>query len=116
MMIPVGPAEDVRSGNVVSVGLRRLGKGPPRQALVLRDAGGKLHCYLNLCRHLPIPLDGGSRVYLAPDEQHLLCGTHGALYRLEDGVCVEGPCVGAALFRLPLLERDGELFILDAAT
>ena len=26
-----------------------------------------------------------------------MCGTHGARYRLDDGMCVEGPCLGKAL-------------------
>jgi len=111
--ILVGPVDALGPGVVLAVALRRVAKGPPRQALVLRDASGRLRCYLNLCRHLPIPLDGGSRVYLSPDGAHLLCGTHGALYRLEDGVCVDGPCVGAALHRVPLEERDGQLYVVD---
>ncbi len=72
-------------------------QGPPREALVLRDHGGALRVYLNRCQHLPIPLDGGSRRFLSADGGHLECGTHGALYRMEDGYCVDGPCEGDSL-------------------
>ncbi|MEE8263379.1 MAG: Rieske (2Fe-2S) protein, partial [Gammaproteobacteria bacterium] len=27
----------------------------------------------------------------------LQCATHGALFRIEDGFCVAGPCTGASL-------------------
>jgi nitrite reductase/ring-hydroxylating ferredoxin subunit len=84
----------------------------PREALVLLDLAGEVRAYLNRCRHLPIPIDSGSRSFLTFDKQHLLCGTHGALYRLDDGVCIAGPCLHLALEALPLEETDGELFVL----
>jgi nitrite reductase/ring-hydroxylating ferredoxin subunit len=95
------------AGEVRVVPLPRDELGRPREALLVRDAAGELRAYLNRCRHLAIPLDGGSRDFLTPDGQHLRCGTHGALYRLDDGYCVEGPCQGAALVALPFDVVDG---------
>ena len=83
----------------------------PREALVLLGSDGEPRAYLNRCKHLPIPIDAGSRQFLTPDRQHLMCGTHGALYRLNDGVCVVGPCMHIALEKLPLCEEDGVLFL-----
>jgi nitrite reductase/ring-hydroxylating ferredoxin subunit len=85
--------------------------GRPREALVLRDAQGVLRAYRNLCRHLPIPLDSGSRSFLY--EGDLRCMTHGARYRTSDGVCVVGPCKGAMLERLTVEEVGDELFVID---
>ncbi len=84
----------------------------PREALLLLGSDGAPRAYLNRCRHLPIPIDAGSREFLTHDRQHLLCGTHGALYRLDDGLCVAGPCRHLALESLPI-ERDGDqLFVM----
>lgn len=83
-------------------------RGRPREALVLLDGARTLRAYLNRCEHLPIPLDGGSRRFLSEDGSHLVCGTHGALYRREDGFCVEGPCAGKSLLALPVrVDEDG---------
>ena len=32
----------------------------------------------------------------------ILCATHGALFRIEDGHCLSGPCVGESLTPLPV--------------
>jgi nitrite reductase/ring-hydroxylating ferredoxin subunit len=85
----------------------------PLEALVVRDTAGVAHAYLNRCRHLPIPLDA-SRRYLSRRGEHLECKTHGALYRFEDGMCVEGPCEGLALQRIELA-LDGDALYLIAA-
>jgi nitrite reductase/ring-hydroxylating ferredoxin subunit len=41
----------------------------------------------------------------------LVCGTHGATYRLRDGHCIEGPCEGLALERLKVRSVDGDLYV-----
>lgn len=87
--------------------------GRPREALLLRDAHGVLRAYRNLCRHLPIPLDAGSRSFLF--EGDLRCMTHGARYRTSDGLCVVGPCKGTTLERLTVEEVGEELFVVDFA-
>ena len=86
-------------------------QGLPVVALALRDNNGDIQVYRNLCRHLPVPLDGGTGELMHADGAHLLCGTHGATYRLHDGYCVEGPCKGLSLHALPWEERDGALYV-----
>lgn len=41
----------------------------------------------------------------------LLCGTHGALFRPDDGVCVAGPCVGHRLAPVALSIENGALVV-----
>lgn len=91
-----------------------LAMGPHRlrrSAIILRDPLGRLRAYMNLCKHLPIPIDGGSGDLLDDDRLHLICRTHGALYRMKDGVCIEGPCTGETLDVLTL--RDGDDGMLE---
>jgi len=97
--------------------MARLGcdeDGLPIIALLLRDQTGAIVAYRNLCRHLSVPLDGGTGQLLSEDGQHLVCGTHGAAYRLQDGYCVEGPCQGLALHRLHVRDECGDLYVSDA--
>ena len=53
-------------------------------------------------------IDGGGGDFLSEDGKSLICRTHGAKYRLDDGYCFHGPCKGKSLVRLPLrVEGDG---------
>jgi nitrite reductase/ring-hydroxylating ferredoxin subunit len=111
--VPVNDADSLAVKEARGVKLAPGPRGIPRQAILVRDARGELHAYLNLCRHMPIPIDSGGGEFMSPDGEHLLCRTHGACYQLHDGLCVRGPCMGRSLERLAL-ERDGDdLHILD---
>ncbi len=109
--IAAGSARDLGRDAVRVVALPPERGRIPREALVLRDRAGVVRAYLNRCQHLPIPLDGGSRRFWSADGQHLLCGTHGAHYRREDGQCVLGPCLGTNLLALELECIGDELHI-----
>lgn len=104
--VRVATEEELWPGVVHPVELPRDERGRPREALVLLEHTGALRAYLNRCQHIPIPLDGGSRDFLDEDG-HLRCGTHGALYRWEDGYCFVGPCAGEYLLTLPLRVEAG---------
>jgi len=103
--------EELRNGVVHTAQLGCDDDGLPILAMLLRDRGGAIVAYRNLCRHLPVPLDGGTGELLSDDGAHLICGTHGATYRVLDGYCIEGPCEGLALRRLHVREQGGDLFV-----
>jgi nitrite reductase/ring-hydroxylating ferredoxin subunit len=109
--IPAGDLETLAS-RVRMVRLSADGCGRPREALIVRDAAGVVRAYLNLCRHLPIPLDASGQFLV---DGLLQCGTHGARYQLEDGLCVSGPCRGASLQALDLVIEGSRLFVIDPA-
>lgn len=103
---------DLTFEKVYAVSLPRGADGRPREALVLIGSDGEPRAYLNRCRHLPVPIDGGSKQYLTRGGEYLLCGTHGALFRRDDGMCVAGPCLNLALESLQVLEENGMLYLL----
>ncbi len=61
------------------------------------NVGGSHRAYVNRCPHAGTPLDLWPNEFLTEDGQHLICATHGAIFEPRSGVCVEGPCPGAAL-------------------
>ena len=71
---------------------------------------GCLYAYLNVCRHESLPLDFGDAHFFDEQADALVCCNHGARYRPDTGECIEGPCVGARLTPLRLVERDGALW------
>lgn len=112
----------VRAGRWVRVDLGRfveLPIGRARSALVgvARGPAGEsvVTAWANACLHQPLPLDVTSTpdeiapgVRAAPmddDRVHLLCHSHGALYRTRDGYCVSGPCVGQSLVPIEVEHR-----------
>jgi nitrite reductase/ring-hydroxylating ferredoxin subunit len=107
--------QDLVAGKVIVVAVGDDDRGRPITALVLRDSDGAPVAYRNLCRHLPVPLDGGTGELLSEDGTYLVCGTHGACYRLHDGLCVEGPCKGLALYPLGLRRRGHDLYVSSAS-
>lgn len=111
MEVAVCREDELRPGVVRTATLGVDESGRPIQGLVLRDEDGSIVAYANLCRHLPVPLDGGTGELLSDDGAHLICGTHGALYRLRDGYCVEGPCEGLSLRPLAVRVRRGEVYV-----
>jgi nitrite reductase/ring-hydroxylating ferredoxin subunit len=76
---------------------------------------GRMYAYLNTCRHELLPLDFGDAHFFDERGDALVCCHHGARYRPETGLCVEGPCRGSFLTRLELEVRDGALWCVAVA-
>ncbi|MEL7371693.1 MAG: Rieske 2Fe-2S domain-containing protein [Myxococcota bacterium] len=91
--------------------VRVPGGKPPRISVIVAQTAEGYRAYWNVCRHLPIPLDSGLGVL--PDG--LVCISHGARYRAEDGVCTEGPCRGEKLFALAVRRVEGRLVVEEKA-
>jgi nitrite reductase/ring-hydroxylating ferredoxin subunit len=63
--------------------------------------------YVDHCPHAGWPLALVGDRYLTREHDLILCSGHGALFRLEDGACVAGPCAGQALQPWPVAVRGG---------
>ncbi len=89
-----------------------LGAGAGELALFVVRQGGQAYGYVNACPHQGTPLDwggfdGSGGRFVSADSGNILCATHGAEFRLQDGRCLAGPCLGAALQPVEL-SRDGD--------
>jgi nitrite reductase/ring-hydroxylating ferredoxin subunit len=78
-----------------------LGEGRSRVDILAARRGGAVFLYRNACPHAGTPLDWVPDRFMSPDGIHLQCATHGALFRVEDGYCVAGPCAGRSLTPVP---------------
>ncbi len=88
-----------------------LGEGALRRAVLLVRRHGALIAYDNACPHMGTPLNFLPNRFFDASGRHLLCTTHGALFRIEDGFCLRGPCAGKSLGKLALRVVDGEVFL-----
>ncbi len=85
---------------------RRLG------VLAVKRAGA-VFAYVNSCPHTGAPLDLIPGQFLSIDKALILCSSHGAMFRIEDGYCVEGPCARKSLTPLAVTV-EGESVFLDS--
>ncbi len=84
-----------------------LGGGDwPLKGFVARR-GDCVRAYVNFCPHAGFPLDGSPDGFLAPGAPLILCSMHGALFEMETGYCVAGPCAGRKLRSLPVRVTRG---------
>ena len=85
-----------------------IGAGPARCDIVICRHGGVLRAYLNSCPHAGTPLEGFDGRFLDREDAALMvCSTHGARFRVGDGVCIRGPCRGASLKAVAISVEDG---------
>ncbi len=71
-------------------------EGRPFHGFVVRREGG-LHGYVDSCPHTGAPLPAEPDRYLDAKGEWILCWNHGAMFRIDDGLCVAGPCVKRSL-------------------
>lgn len=72
---------------------------------VKRD--GEVFVYLNSCPHIGIPLEFLPDDFLDSEQRYILCANHGALFEIDNGTCVSGPCAGQALIPVPFTLNNG---------
>lgn len=55
------------------------------------------YVYANRCPHRGVALEWQADQFLDPSSSLIQCATHGALFLIESGECVAGPCAGQFL-------------------
>ena len=84
--------------------------GTPRYILLARK-GNAAFAYRDRCPHMGTSLMWGLKVLVSSDGHNLRCANHNALFRIEDGQCVAGPCVGEWLEPETVRLLDGYLWL-----
>ena len=100
--------DDIADGR--SRGFDPLREGRDTMFVVRRGAAA--FGYRNACPHYDFARMAWRKdEFLNADATRIQCSAHGALFRIEDGVCVIGPCVGEALTAVLLELRGGEIWL-----
>ena len=73
----------------------------------------RIRAYLNNCPHLSIPLNWQPDEFLSLEGTHIQCSTHGALFTMEEGHCIAGPCTGQSLTPLTIEQQDDGKIVLQ---
>lgn len=94
-----------------SIGFNGPHEGQLKALMAIRQ-GGKVFVYVNSCPHIGAPLDFEPGRFLDLEREHILCANHGALFRIEDGACLLGPCKNKGLEPVAVEIRDGKVFAI----
>lgn len=102
--VRLGLVEDIPSGGARNFVVQT--KAGRFHGFAVRHGDGVVG-YVDRCPHAGLPLAQRLDDYLSPGGELIVCSWHGALFRIEDGACVAGPCAGARLSPWPLRVADG---------
>jgi nitrite reductase/ring-hydroxylating ferredoxin subunit len=73
----------------------------------------KIYAYMNQCPHLGINLEWETDQFMDFEDYFLQCSSHSALFQVEDGVCVSGPCIGQALMAVSTELKNDEIHLYE---
>src|SRR5947207_601650 len=106
-LLKIAASGELKNGETKKFTIKR----PDRvtEAFLLKREG-EHHAYLNLCRHWTVGLDFDDNDFFSEEREWLVCKNHGAIYNPATGICESGPCGGAALYRVPLVEKNGSIY------
>lgn len=91
-------------------------QGDTTVAVLIVRRGDDIHAYRNQCPHTGVSLEWVPHQFLNAEQTHIQCSTHGALFRIEDGYCIFGPCSGARLEQVAAEVVNGQVNVSLPAT
>ena len=86
---------------------------PARAGIFVMRYEGGVRAFVNRCPHLGTPLNWSPDRFVDLERVHIVCATHGAVFRVDDGECLSGPCFGDVLERVEVEVRDGFVYVAD---
>ena len=108
MYINVAKLSDIEEGSATNAVIE-LADG--HRHLIITRKADEVNVFLNSCPHTGVRLDWKVGVFLTVDKAHLQCSTHGALFELDSGFCVAGPCINKCLVKLQTKVYDQAIYV-----
>ena len=95
---------------------------PGSKGLCINREGAKLELFIvkkdsniavykNSCPHTHGPLDWTPDQFLDMDNTYIMCANHGALFEINNGLCVYGPCKAQSLKALPFNIKNKHIYL-----
>ena len=72
----------------------------------------QISIYENSCPHTLGPLDWMPDQFLDLDNKYIQCANHGALFEINSGLCIYGPCKNQSLKPLPFKIINNYIYLL----
>lgn len=104
--LPLCKLEDIPDGHSKGMTLQE-------KSIIAVRQGNNIYLYENRCPHLGVPLEWQANQFLSPDRSMIQCNTHGALFSIDTGECISGPCLGEQLPAIQCHVSDGNVYIIQ---
>ena len=104
--IPLCSLNDIEEGHSIEMIIQE------RPLFAVRKAD-TIYAYWNICPHRGSPLNWSPNQFLTFDNQAIQCAFHGALFEIDSGLCILGPCSGDHLQAIEL-NQDGHNYSISA--
>ncbi len=72
----------------------------------------KIVSYQNRCPHTGVNLEWVPHQFLDSKNEFIQCATHGALFEIENGLCIHGPCVGDRLEEVENTVIESKIYLI----
>lgn len=97
----LGPATEIPADGAREY---RFGRGRSAFSMFVVRSEEGLHGYLNICPHYSMSLNHERDEFVSHGQ--IQCVQHFALFRRDDGLCVDGACIDNYLSPIPLYEGE----------
>ena len=101
--VTLGPLDAIPDGTARNYVLQLRG-GRFHGFVVRRE--NEAYGYVDRCPHMSLPLAQELDRYLTPRGDLIACSWHSAVFAIDTGMCVGGPCVGRQLTPWPVVVVD----------
>jgi nitrite reductase/ring-hydroxylating ferredoxin subunit len=81
------------------------------QSIFVVHKDGVFFAYYNKCPHTGATLEWQEDQFLDMDKALIQCATHDALFMIDSGECIAGPCNGDSLQPLPLIIESDQILL-----
>lgn len=83
-------------------------------AVILIQYQDAVKAYANNCPHQDVPLDEAYKIDINPFDKTMKCSVHDAYFTIEDGVCIEGPCLNDELTPIAIkVDAKGDIYLAE---
>lgn len=87
-------------------------KGRKERLVFIVKKDGDVFAYENKCPHAGINLEWQEDDFLDVEKINIQCSVHGAVFKIENGDCMGGPCDGVGLTPAKIeLDGDGNILL-----
>ncbi len=86
-----------------------VNQGRKTMSLFVVHKDGAFKAYINSCPHTGANLEWQEDQFLDMDNMFIQCSTHDALFEIDSGQCIAGPCIGDSLQPVELVIDNGQI-------
>jgi nitrite reductase/ring-hydroxylating ferredoxin subunit len=111
-------ADSIARGSAKPFSLSRIdesGESRPFPIVIIRTDANDFFGYVNACPHQGVWLNIGAGEFFTADRKSLKCGRHGAIFAVDSGLCLGGPCQHQSLEPIALAVIDGDVCLCGVA-